>query len=98
MDRFVYRIRSGYSDRRVGSKVYVLGPGGTMHILDNATAVFLWDAIGTLGKGEIDKLVNDLVGHFDVSPEIARSDVADFLSCLEGLEVLEKIPLRSDRS
>ena len=92
MDGFVYRLKPGYSDRRVGSKVYVLGPGGTMHILDNATAVFLWDTIGTVGKGNIDYLAKELAAHFDVNLEIARSDVADFLACLETLDVLEKIP------
>ena len=92
MRSFGYRLKQGYSDRRVGSKVYVLGPDGAMHILENATAVFLWDQIRIGDHVSIDGLAGALVSQFKVTLEIARSDVAEFVTSLVQFGVLEETP------
>ena len=88
---FGYRLKAGNSDRRVGSKVYVLGPDGAMHILENAVATFLWESICEGKLVNVDGLASLLEQHFRVEPEIARSDVAEFLVSLRDFDVLEQV-------
>ena len=95
---FGYRLKAGYSDRHVGSKVYVLGPKGAMHILENATAVFLWNAMRSSQEFSIDGLATSLASQFAVTLEIARSDVAEFLASLDDFDVLEQIPSNATES
>ena len=71
--------------------MFLLGPDGAMHILENLTATTLW---GVIGRGEmvlVEELTSVIEAKFDVSSEIARSDVVDFLESLRHLDVVERI-------
>lgn len=53
----------------------------------NETGAFLWKM---LEKGtEIDELVTSLTGEFDVSEEIAKEDITDFINVLKDKGILE---------
>lgn len=71
-------------ERRVGGKVFLVMPDGTMHVLDNQTAVVAWDRIGEVGGSgaTVGDLVTALVASFQVTPENAATDARSFVQGL----------------
>lgn len=86
--------------RRVGAKVFVLAdptePGGAtpMHILDNDSAVVLWDALAAAGEAGASEgeLAAALEARFDVDPARALEDSRGFLEGLATLGVARLSP------
>jgi hypothetical protein len=93
---FGYRLTPGFSCRRVGLKVFVLSPNGDMHILENASAVALWDILWQRKFVTVVDLTSALISQFVVEERSARSDVEEFLKILEKLAVVERATERSD--
>jgi hypothetical protein len=81
--------------RRVGAKVFVLAdptePGGAtpMHILDNDSAVLLWEVLAAAGeRGATEReLAAALEARFTVDSQRALADSRTFLEGLAGLGV-----------
>jgi len=90
----VYQLRSGFSSRRVGDKVFILAADGAMHILENSAAVALWDQILARDKGPFvsEDLGATLTSSFDVDPETAAADSREFLEKLCVLGILGRDP------
>ena len=80
--------------RSVGGQVFILMPDSTMHILENESAVFLYNVLG--GTPEVGQSAEDLVSalleSFEVSGARAREDVTDFVRDLHGLGILSTRP------
>jgi len=76
--------------REVGGQVFILMPDSTMHILENASAVFLFTHLDCdRDKGaSIAELSEALVLNFQVSRDRAGQDVSDFVRDLTGLGIL----------
>ena len=68
------------ADRKVGSKAYVLGPNGAMHILENDPAVILWGALSSKSPTSVRALASLLRSRYAVKEEEAESDVIEFLA------------------
>ena len=80
--------------RSVGGQVFILMPDSTMHILENESAVLLYSLLR--GSPEVGQSAEDLVSalleNFEVSGEMAREDVRDFVRDLHGLGILSIRP------
>ncbi len=76
--------------RTVGGQVFILMPDSRMHILENDSAVFLFNLLSgcTDGGKSLEELSGALLQTFEVSPERALADVKDFVRDLHALQVL----------
>ena len=90
-DEISFVPATGVVERRVGGQVFLLMADSTMHVLDNDTAVFLWDAVRDFGAAgaTADALVRLVVEAFEVDRGRAEADIAVFLRTLREAGVLE---------
>lgn len=93
--RLALRVRVAGSPvvRRVGDKIFVLTADSTMHVLDNATAVWIWDRLVDAGPGGLPVriLARELADAFAVAPDRARADVPAFVGELLEAGVVEAV-------
>ena len=81
-----YQAAEGFVHRKVADNDVLISVGGNVanfngYITLNSTASFLWDALAQ--RRSSDELERLLTGEFDVSAEIARRDVMQFLQMLQ---------------
>ena len=86
-----WAINENLVTRSVGGQVFILLPDSTMHILENESAVFLYNALRRDSETgtTIAELCEGLVADFQVSPERAAQDVGKFVRDLAALEILD---------
>ena len=86
------KIKEGFLLKEVAGNNIIVPIGDNLvdfsaMITVNETGAFLWKM---LEKGaEIDELVTSLTGEFDVSEEIAKEDITDFINVLKDKGILE---------
>ena len=85
-----WSIHGNLVTREVGGQVFILMPDSTMHILENESALFLFQALrrGSEVGMTVPELSEALVGSFQVSLDQAVQDVSAFLRDLNALEIL----------
>lgn len=83
-------IAEGITQRRVGGQVFVLMPDSKMHVLENDTAVELWERLREAGAEgcRLDALAESLTHRYRVSHETALADVVAFAHRLRDAGVL----------
>ena len=77
-------LKEGFTERKVGDKIFILSKDSRMHILENRAACFLWECLNTAGEGgaELAFLVSSLCDRFEVSREVAQKDANVFIEKL----------------
>jgi hypothetical protein len=80
--------------RLVGGQVFVLMPDSTMHILENESAVFLFNLLqgGPDAGQNVEELSAALLKTFEISGERAVADVMGFVRDLHDLGILSLRP------
>lgn len=88
----VFLLRSGFSARKVGGKVFVLATDGAMHILENESAVTLWEFIESAPARRFrpGDLAAALESTFNVDARTARSDSDLFIRKLQALGLVSE--------
>lgn len=83
----------GFHERRVGAQAFVLQPDSTMHVLDNPSAVFLWDAIREAGPSGIalERLAAHLAASYAVDDVTAIGDVLSFTRKLQQAGLIRRL-------
>lgn len=76
------KIKSSFVTREVGNELVLVPLTGNVAQMNelftmNETGKFIWENISD--KITIDELSEKMVAVFDISPEIAKRDVSDFL-------------------
>ena len=78
-----YRLHPQAASRKVAGEVFVVTDDRAFHRLHVATSVALFDALaGTANGVSPRELTELLLREFDVTPDQAAQDVADFLAAL----------------
>ncbi len=88
----VLRLAPDLTQRQVGEQLFAVSPEGRMVVLDNATAIALWNALVEAGSGGITEaqLAGVLVAIYEVDDERAGADVTAFVDALERGGVLRR--------
>ncbi len=88
------RIKDGFVLRDVCGETVISGEGlgavnfGKLLVL-NETAAWLWEKAREMGDFTLDSLAGRLCEEYDVTPDVAKGDVADILSKWQEIEVIE---------
>jgi hypothetical protein len=85
-----YRLRKGFTSRSVGEKTFILSRDSTMHVLENATAVFLWNRLQDADEKGVDaeSLGRAMECIFQVGKADAAADAGRFLAELAEMSVV----------
>jgi hypothetical protein len=86
-------ILSDVIAREVGEKVFIIRGDGSLHILENASAVGLWRALRRSPEAGLtaSALADELVRGFVVDRETALGDVERFLTELRAMGVARAV-------
>ena len=78
--------------RRVGEQLFAVSPEGRMVVLDNATAITLWDVLASGGARGVTRgeLAGALVTLYEVELTQAETDADGFVQTLEQEGVLSR--------
>lgn len=88
------KIKDGFVLRGVCGETVIVGEGlaavnfGKLLVL-NETAAWLWKEAQQMGDFTLDSLAERLCRAYDVSPEVAKADVATLLNKWQEIEVIE---------
>ena len=83
-----YRVAAEVGVRKVGDKVFLLAPGGELIVLENETAVFLWDCISA-GVLSLEDMAERISETWEVQSAVAEADTTAFVGLLEANGILE---------
>jgi hypothetical protein len=73
--------------REIDGEIVVLGNGGSDYMAINETGVLLWSRLEA--GATIDELVSAITEVYEVTPEMARVDVEEFVAELRKRALLE---------
>jgi hypothetical protein len=86
MKEVFYKAKEDFVHRKVAESDVLISVGANVanfngYITLNPTASLLWDALAT--PQTVDTLTQMLIAEFDVSDEVAKTDVENFLEMLK---------------
>lgn len=86
------KIKEGFVLRKMGDQAVVVSVGSASKIFNgmiklNESGEFLWHHLTQEATEE--ELVEALLGKYEVSEELARKDVAEFIKTISAANVLE---------
>ena len=90
----IMRIKKGFVLREVCGENVIIGEGlgainfGKMLAL-NETAAWLWKQAQEMGDFSIEDLTSKLCEAYEVSPEAAKTDVAEIVAQWQNVDVIE---------
>lgn len=89
------KIRHEYVMRQIAGETILVPVGKTPPeqnglLALNESGAFLWDRLEQVNSER--ELVDALLDHYEVLPETAETDVAEFLSQLRKLNILDDAP------
>jgi coenzyme PQQ synthesis protein D (PqqD) len=85
------KIRLSVDDvvwRDVGDELVVLELSTTTYLTLNGTAKDLWESVA--GTTTVAALIELLVERYEITPELAGTDVAEFLAALDERNLLDR--------
>ena len=75
--------------RRIGDEIVVIRDDGlATHVL-NKTAAFIWELCES--EREIEEITSSICNRFDVSPEVADSDVRELVEALTDIGIMNRV-------
>ena len=89
----VYQKKSELLARRIAGETIIVPIRGRMADMQNIFAVnvvaeFIWERMD--GKRTLDQIAGEVAQHFEVSEDVARSDVAEFVDELSRAGLIDK--------
>ncbi len=84
-----YRVPPSVHFRAVNNEAVLLDARTEVYFEFNATAAVVWCVLAD--GGSPDEAIDELVARFEVTPEVARADVAAMVEQLVARELLERV-------